>query len=304
MRGAIPPREQEARDTMEQVPAVRRRRLGEELRRLRDLAGLTSGEAARMAGWHQSKVSRIETGRSSVSPQDVTLLLDLYDVRDKALRDLLATLAGRGSSRGWWHDFRDVLPVEYRDFISLETGATRVRTLENSVVPGLLQTADYARALTRDVMPHLPEHEVEALVDVRTTRQAVLRQDPPLELWAVLDEAVLRRGVGGAQVMEGQLRRLEEASELPHVRVQVLPFSAGGHTGVTNSFVIFSFPRIADLDVVVVDHLTSSLYVDRKEDVAAYTAAYTRLRARALPREESAAMIAAIRKESYTGRSA
>jgi transcriptional regulator with XRE-family HTH domain len=289
---------------MERVPAVRRRRLGEELRRLRDLAGLTSGEAAGLAGWHQSKVSRIETGRSSVTAQDVTLLLDVYGVRDRAHRDLLATLAGRGSSRGWWHDFRDVLPVEYRDFISLETGATRARSLENSVVPGLLQTPQYTRALTRDVMPHLDEEAVTALVDVRIARQAVLRQDPPLELWAVLDEAVLRRGVGGPEVMDDQLRRLQEAAELPHVHVQVLPFSAGGHIGVTNSFVIFSFPRIADLDVVVVDHLTSSLYVDRNEDVAAYTAAFTRLRARALPREESAAMIAAVRLRLPAARNA
>jgi transcriptional regulator with XRE-family HTH domain len=282
---------------MEQVPAVRRRRLGEELRRLRDLAGMTSGEAARRAGWHQSKVSRIETGRSSVRAEDVTVLLDVYAVRDRDLRDLLATLAGRGYQRGWWHDFRDVLPVEYRDFITLETGASRARSMENSVVPGLLQTPAYARALTADVMPQLSRREVDALVDVRIARQAVLRQEHPLELWAVLDEAVLRRGVGGREVMADQLLRLEQSAALPHVRLQVLPFTAGGHMGVTNSFVIFSFPRIADLDVVVVDHLTSSLYVDRKEDIAAYGAAFARLSGRALPREESAEMITGIRKE-------
>lgn len=282
---------------MERVPAVRRRRLGEELRRLRDLAGLTSGEAARRAGWHQSKVSRIETGRSSVRPEDVTVLLDVYEVRDRDLRDLLATLAGRGYQRGWWHDFRDVLPVEYRDFITLETGANKARSMENSVVPGLLQTPDYARALTMDVLPDLSTREVDALVDVRIARQTVLRGEPPLALWAVLDESVLRRGVGGAEVMTAQLRHLEEAASLPQVRLQVLPFSAGGHMGVVNSFVIFSFPRIADLDVVVVDHLTSSLYVDRKEDIVAYGSAFARLSARALPRDESVAMIAGIRKE-------
>lgn len=282
---------------MERVPAVRRRRLGEELRRLRDLAGLTSGEAAGRAGWHQSKVSRIETGRSSVSAQDVTVLLDVYAVRDRDLRDLLGTLAGKGYQRGWWHDFRHVLPVEYRDFISLETGASRARSMENSVVPGLLQTPAYAHALTRDVMPHLDRREVDALVDVRIARQAVLHQDPPLELCAVLDEAVLRRGVGGPEVMAGQLRRLAESAQLPHVRLHVLPFAAGGHMGVTGSFVIFSFPPVADLDVVVVDHLTSSLYIDRKEDVLAYGAAFAALRTRALPREESIAMIAAIGSE-------
>ncbi|WNI14192.1 helix-turn-helix domain-containing protein [Actinacidiphila sp. ITFR-21] len=282
---------------MERVPAVRRRRLGEELRRLRDRAGLTSGEAARLAGWHQSKVSRIETGRSSVRAEDVTVLLDVYAVRDPALRDLLGTLADRGFQRGWWHDFRDVLPVEYRDFISLETGASRARSMENTVVPGLLQTADYARALTADVMPQLSRRELDALVDVRLARQAVLYQERPLELWAVLDEAVLRRGVGGRAVMAGQLRRLAEAAELPQVRLHVLPFAAGGHTGVTNSFVIFSFPRSADLDVVVVDHLTSSLYVDQKEHIEAYAAAFTRLHTRALPGDESAAMIARIHAE-------
>ncbi|MDF9811330.1 transcriptional regulator with XRE-family HTH domain [Streptomyces sp. SPB162] len=125
---------------MQQIPAVRRRKLGAELRRQRDLAGMTSGDAASRAGWHQSKVSRIETGRSGARPEDVACLLDIYGVRDRELRDLLATLAGKGTQRGWWHEFRDVLPPEYRDFISLETSACRARTMENSVVPGLLQT--------------------------------------------------------------------------------------------------------------------------------------------------------------------
>ncbi|HEY3482330.1 MAG TPA: helix-turn-helix transcriptional regulator [Streptomyces sp.] len=279
---------------MERVPAVRRRKLGAELRRLRDLAGLTSGGAAALVGWHQSKISRIETGRSSVTAEDVTLLLDAYGVRDRDLRDLLGTLAGKGHQRGWWQDFREVLPVEYRDFISLETGASRARSMENSVVPGLLQTPAYAHALTTDVMPRLGPREVASLVDVRIARQAVLQQDPPLELWAVLDEAVLRRTVGGTEVMAEQLRALCRAATLPHIRLQVLPFGAGGHMGVTGSFVIFSFPRIADLDVVVIDHLTSSLYVDRKEDIEAYGAAYDRLCACALPREESAALIGEI----------
>jgi transcriptional regulator with XRE-family HTH domain len=282
---------------MERVPAVRRRRLGAELRRLRDHAGLTSGEAAQRAGWHQSKVSRIETGQSSVRAEDVDLLLDVYAVRDGDVRDLLRTLAGYGHQRGWWHDFREVLPVAYRDFISLETGACRARSMETSVVPGLLQTPGYAHALTAEVMPQLSPREVAALVDVRIARQAVLRQDPPLELTAVLDEAVLRRCVGGPEVMAGQLLTLAQAAELPQVSLQVLPFAAGAHIGVTGAFVIFSFPRIAELDVVVLDHLTSSLCVDRKEDIAAYTAAFDRLRDRALPCAESAAMIAGIGEE-------
>ncbi|MFF7678348.1 helix-turn-helix domain-containing protein [Actinacidiphila glaucinigra] len=281
---------------MQQVPAVRRRKIGSELRRLRDTAGLTSGEAAQRLGWHQSKVSRIETGRSGVRPEDVTALLDVYGVRDQRLREMLAALAGEGDRRGWWHEFREELPSAYRDFISLETDACRARTLETTVVPGLLQTPDYARELTRSVLPQLGPRQIATLVQVRMARQAVLRAEPPLELWAVLDEAVLRRSVGGPGVMAAQLSHLVELGSLPHVHLQVLPFSAGGHIGVTGPFVIFSFPRIADLDVVVLDHLTSSLYLDQHEDVRAYGAAFNRLRSHALSSEQSLSFISAIRK--------
>ncbi|MDX2853817.1 helix-turn-helix domain-containing protein [Actinacidiphila glaucinigra] len=281
---------------MQQVPAVRRRKIGSELRRLRDTAGLTSGEAAQRLGWHQSKVSRIETGRSGVRPEDVTALLDVYGVRDQRLREMLAALAGEGDRRGWWHEFREELPSAYRDFISLETDACRARTLETTVVPGLLQTPDYARELTRSVLPQLGPRQIATLVQVRMARQAVLRAEPPLELWAVLDEAVLRRSVGGPGVMAAQLSHLVDLGSLPHVHLQVLPFSAGGHIGVTGPFVIFSFPRIADLDVVVLDHLTSSLYLDQHEDVRAYGAAFNRLRSHALSSEQSLSFISAIRK--------
>ncbi|MDX3097896.1 helix-turn-helix transcriptional regulator [Streptomyces sp. ME01-24h] len=281
---------------MQQVPAVRRRKIGSELRRLRDTAGLTSGEAARRLGWHQSKVSRIETGRSGVRSEDVTALLDVYGVRDQRLRELLTALAGEGDRRGWWHEFRGELPSTYRDFISLETDACRARTLETTVVPGLLQTPDYARELTRSVLPQLGARQIATLVQVRMARQAVLRADPPLELWAVLDEAVLRRRVGGPGVMAAQLSHLVELGSLPHVHLQVLPFSAGGHIGVTGPFVVFSFPRIADLDVVVIDHLTSSLYLDQHEDVRAYGAAFNRLRSHALSSEQSLSFISGIGK--------
>lgn len=281
---------------MQQVPAVRRRKIGSELRRLRDTARLTSGEAAQRLGWHQSKVSRIETGRSGVRPEDVAALLDVYGVRDQRLREMLAALAGEGDRRGWWHEFREELPSAYRDFISLETDACRARTLETTVVPGLLQTPDYARELTRSVLPQLGPRQIATLVQVRIARQAVLRADPPLELWAVLDEAVLRRGVGGPGVMAAQLSHLVELGSLPHVHLQVLPFSAGGHIGVTGPFVVFSFPRIADLDVVVIDHLTSSLYLDQYEDVRAYAAAFNRLRSHALSAEQSLSFISGIGK--------
>ncbi|MEU8691951.1 helix-turn-helix transcriptional regulator [Streptomyces sp. NPDC048665] len=282
---------------MQNGPAVRRRKLGAELRMLRTGAGLTSGDAARLVGWHQSKVSRIETGASGVKPADVRSLLDAYEVRDGHLRELLLMLAGSdgaGDRHRWWHAYRGVLPPTYRDFISLESQASAMRTLETTVVPGLLQTPEYARAVTRAAVPDLDEERLDTLVEVRLARQDVLRSDPPLELSAVLDEAVLRREVGGPDVMARQLERLTEAARLPQVRLQVLPFAAGAHVGLTGPFVIFSFTSTSDLDVVVLDQLTSSLYLERKEDLKAYSEAFDTLRIHALSPEDSLDYIAGI----------
>ncbi|RPE45682.1 helix-turn-helix protein [Streptomyces sp. Ag109_O5-1] len=282
---------------MQNGPAVRRRKLGAELRMLRTGAGLTSGEAARLVGWHQSKVSRIETGASGVKPADVRLLLDAYGVIEGQLRELLLVLAGSEDTAGrhhWWHAYRGVLPPTYRDFISLESQASAMRTLETSVVPGLLQTPEYARAVTRVAADGLDDEALDALVEVRLARQDVLRNEPPLELSAVLDEAVLRREVGGPGVMARQLERLVEAARLPQVRLQVLPFAAGAHVGITGPFVIFSFPSTSDLDVVVLDQLTSSLYLERKEDLQAYAEAFNTLQIHALSPEDSLDYIAGI----------
>ncbi|MFD9910668.1 helix-turn-helix domain-containing protein [Streptomyces sp. NPDC059063] len=282
---------------MQYGPAVRRRKLGAELRALRAEAGLTSGEAAALVGWHQSKVSRIETGRSGVKAADVRLLLEAYAVRDPHLRELLVALAGGDDEDGrhhWWHAYRGLLPPAYRDFISLESQACRVRTLETTVVPGLLQTPEYARAVTRAALGGLPDEQVDALVQVRLARQDVLRSDPPLRLSVILDESVLRRPVGGPGVLAGQLRRLLEAARLPQVRLQVLPFAAGEHIGLIGPFVILSFPNISDLDVVVLDHLTSSLYLERKEDLKAYTDAFNSLQGQALSVQDSMDFIAGL----------
>ncbi|MFD4693580.1 helix-turn-helix domain-containing protein [Streptomyces sp. NPDC058463] len=281
---------------MRHGPAVRRRKLGEELRSLRHTTGLTSREAARLLGWHQSKVSRIETGASGVTPGDVTRLLDAYDVDDVHLRSLLEALAGSagGGGTGWWHAYRGLIPPQYRDFISLESQAGAARTLETSVVPGLLQTAGYARAVTRSSLDGLPPGQLDSLVEVRLARQGVLYAQRPLQLSVVLDEAVLRRGVGGPQVMREQLDHLAHAAQLPHVQLQLLPFEAGSYIGLTGPFVIFSFPNISDLDVVVLDHLTSSLYLERREDLEAYSSAFRTMQAHALSPERSLDLIAAV----------
>jgi transcriptional regulator with XRE-family HTH domain len=275
---------------MQYGPAVRRRRLGAELRALRARAGLTSGQAAALVGWHQSKVSRIETGASGVKPADVRRLLDAYDAADPPLREVLLMLAGSedgGGRQNWWHAYRGVLPQTYRDFISLESQACAMRTLETSVVPGLLQTPEYARAVTRAAVGPLADDRLDTLVKIRLARQDVLRADPPLRMSAVLDEAVLHREVGGREVMVRQLEWLVAAARLPQVRLQVLPFAAGAHIGITGPFVIFSFPSTSDLDVVVLDHLTSSLYLERKEELEAYTEAFTTLQRNALSLKDS-----------------
>ncbi|MGX1883043.1 helix-turn-helix domain-containing protein [Streptomyces sp. NPDC055287] len=282
---------------MRHSPAVRRRKLGEELRRLRDRAGLTSPQAARLVGWHQSKVSRIETGRSSVKPSDVSRLLDAYGVTDRRLRELVEALTGPPADENrkhWWHAYRGLLPPQYRDLISLESQASSARTLETTVVPGLLQTPDYARAVTRAALAGLPPTQVDSLVEVRIARQEVLGAAKPLRLSAVVDEGALRRPVGGQQVMKMQLRKLLEVGDSSHVRLQVLPFASGAHVGLTGPFIIFSFPNIVDLDVVVIDHLTSSLYLERKEDLEAYDAAFNALQSQAHSPEESSALIARI----------
>ncbi|WP_405814007.1 helix-turn-helix domain-containing protein [Streptomyces sp. NBC_01390] len=281
---------------MQYGPAVRRRKLGAELRALRARAGLTSGQAARLVGWHQSKVSRIETGASGVKPADVRLLLDAYAVPEGESRELLLVLAGTedGDRHNWWHAYRGVLPPAYRDFISLESQAGTMRTLETSVVPGLLQTREYARAVTRAAVDGLEEKRLDALVEVRLARQDVLRSDRPLELSAVLDEAVLRREVGGPEVMTRQLAWLLEAAQLPQVRLQILPFTAGAYIGITGPFVIFSFPSTSDLDVVVLDQMMSSLYLERKEDLRAYSEAFNTLQIHALSPEDSLDFIAGL----------
>ncbi|NLU69853.1 helix-turn-helix transcriptional regulator [Streptomyces sp. HNM0574] len=293
------------------APAVRRRKLGAELRRLRGQSGVTSGEAARLVGWHQSKVSRIETGSSGVKPADLERLLDAYGVGDPGLRTVLAALSGGTApdgppgpygapddgraARGWWQAYREALPAAYRDFIALESEAAQARTLETHVIPGLLQTSAYAEQVTRAALGAEADRErVAALVEVRARRQRVLRSARPLRLDVVLDEAALRREVGGREVMREQLAHLVTAGQLPHVRLQVLPFGAGVHIGVTGPFVIFSFSRMADLDVVVLDHLTGSLHLEQQDELRAYSTAFATLRARALSYDDSLAFLAAL----------
>ncbi|MFI9361972.1 helix-turn-helix domain-containing protein [Kitasatospora sp. NPDC053057] len=280
------------------MPTVRRRMLGAELRKIRDGLRLTVDEVAARLGWHQSKVSRLENGRYGVRANEVGILLDVYQVTDPETREALATLAREGKRRVWWQPYSDVITQHYASFISFEAEAVSIRNFESSLVPGLLQTADYARALIRQLESEATSDEVNALVDVRLARQnATLRREDPLKLWAIVDEAALRRLIGSQAIMAKQLQQLAAVSKEPHVTLQVVPFSAGAHAGIHGSFAVLEFPVRGDLDVVYTEALTSSLYLERDNDVAAYDQAFDRLRAAALDVAPSRRLIAQIAKE-------
>ncbi|MFF2149253.1 helix-turn-helix domain-containing protein [Kitasatospora sp. NPDC058190] len=283
---------------MAATPTVRRRMLGAELRRIREGLNLRVDDVAARLGWHQSKVSRLENGRHGVRANEVGILLDVYEVADPATREALATLAREGKRRVWWQPYSDVISQNYASFISFEAEAVSIRNFESSLIPGLLQTADYVRALIRQLRPDASPEVINALVDVRLARQnAALQREDPLKLWAIVDEAALRRVVGSKAVMSKQLQQLVVASREPHVSLQVVPFAAGAHPGVHGPFVILEFPVRNDLDVVYTDGLASSLYLERDDDVATYSQAFDRLRAAALDFAPSRRLVTQIAKE-------
>lgn len=271
-------------------PTVRRRRLASELRRLRERAQLTMEEVGGQLGWSATKVSRIETARVRVAPKDTGRLLDLYAV-DTARRKELIDLAKDASKRGWWQAYSD-LPAEYTTYIGLEAEAASMRSFAPTVLPGILQTEDYARAVIRSALSISSPGEIERRVEVRMARQRLLLQDEPLRLWTVMDEALIRRPVGGPAVMRSQLERLLEVADLPNVTVQVLPFAVGVHPGTNGAFEIMEFPESADPDVVFMENFTGSLYIEREIDVYQYILIFDHLRAKALDPDDSCRLIA------------
>ncbi|MFJ5103238.1 helix-turn-helix domain-containing protein [Streptomyces sp. NPDC088554] len=276
-------------------PTVRRRRLGSELRRMRESVPLTLDEVALRADLTATKLSRIETARINVKPSDLDGILDLYGGVDVAKRAALHTLAKDGGKRGWWQTYRDVISPEYADLISLEADARSMRVFQTSLIPGLLQTSAYARATIDAINMTSTADHVNALVEVRMARQSVLTRPEPLELWAIIHEAALRTTISGARAMKDQLQKLLDLSELPHVSIQVLPLSATPHPGMAGSFSVIGFSDTTGLDVVLVEGMTSSLYVEDPAEVSRYGLAYERLRASARPFSESADLIAELK---------
>jgi transcriptional regulator with XRE-family HTH domain len=263
---------------------------------MREARQLSCADAGQAVGWSESKVSRIETGRVGIRPPDLERLLDLYEVAGEE-RAALLTLGRQATHRGWWHSYADALPGWFESFVGLEDGARSLFIYDNQLVPGLMQTGDYAVAVTRAARPWADDDEVERQVTARITRQSLLTAPDPLQVWAVLDEAALRRKVGGTATMAAQLRRLGELTALPNVTVQVLPFSVGAHASMGTSFFLLQFPEPGDDAIVYLEDHTSSQYLETPADIERYTLVLDHLRASALSPERSAEFIARVAAE-------
>ena len=262
---------------------VPRRQLGRYLRDLRNRSRLTVRAAAERFEWSEAKIWRIETGQTSLRSLDVETMCRIYGAPGD-LTEALMGLAKETKARGWWHSQGDVIPEDFNVYIGLEEAAARFAWYESELVPGLLQTEDYARTLIQVDNPGVDDVEIERRVHVRIARQALLTRatDPPV-LEVAINEAVLRRPVGGAQVLTGQLRRLHEVSALPNVSIRVVPFAAGLHHGIMSGpFVILTFPRNgngqeAEPPTVYAESLTGALYLDKPREIARYAAAFTNI---------------------------
>jgi transcriptional regulator with XRE-family HTH domain len=273
-------------------PTMRRRRLARELTRLRHQRGMTIRQAATTLEWDPSKLSRIEAMQHGIIVRDVRKLLDLYGVTDSAQREALFEMARQARQRGWWQAYADVLPSEYATLIGLEGEAAEIRTYQPELVHGLLQTAQYARAVIRAGRPGDSAEEVERRVEIRMMRQQILDRDDPPRLRVVLNEGAVRRVVGGPQVMRAQLEQLAAGRGRADVMVQVLPFSAGEHPAMASGpFDLLEFPEAADRGVVTIENLASSLSLDGPDDLRQYARAFEFLQAAALGPRESGDML-------------
>ena len=251
-------------------PTVRRMLIGARLRRLRMDKGITreaAGEAIRASEW---KIHRLENGQVGFKERDILDLLALYGVTDPDETAAIVTLAREANVPGWWHNFGDVLPPWFRAYVDLESAARLIRTYEGQLVPGLLQTEDYVHAVMRGAQLAVSSQETDRRIALRMKRQEVLTRPDGPRLWAVVDEAALRRRVGNPKVMRTQIERLIDATELPNVILQVLPFAAGAHPAMAGAFSLLRFAAEELPDVVYVEHLTSALYLDRRDDVEQY----------------------------------
>jgi transcriptional regulator with XRE-family HTH domain len=277
----------EGRSPTVRSPTVRRRELGALLRRLRNENGLTVEQAAERLLFSMSKLSRMETGQGIATARDIRDLCELYGVTDESERERLTNLAREGKQQAWWHSY----DLAYETYVGLEAEAVAISAFQSSVVHGLLQTADYARAGHEGAMPRLGPEQIERQIEAKLTRQHVLAQHRPPHFSAILDEAALHRVVGGRRVMAAQLARIVEMSELPNVVVQVLPFGVGAHPALESNFAILELSGQTP-DIVFVEGMIGSTYLDRDDDLKRYREVFRRLQSIALNPKDTIGLIA------------
>jgi len=279
-------------------PTVLRMMLGNQLRRLRETAGVTPDRAGYEIRASRSKISRMEKGRVGFKERDIADLLTLYGVTDDQVRAGMLSLARQANALGWWSKYEDVLADWFEAYLGLEAAASVIRTFELQFVHGLFQTEAYARAVTRLGYRAAPTDEIDRRVSLRLKRQDLLTRQEPPQVWSVIDEGALRRPVGGRAVMRAQLNRLIEVAGLRHVTLQAVPFGRGGHAAAGGSFTVLRFSE-ADLpDVVYIEQLTSALYLDKREDVDHYMEVMNQLSTQALTPAHSARFLAEITRET------
>lgn len=277
-------------------PSVRRRRLGAQLRQLREQAGYTLQQAADRLDWARAKVGRVETSElKTVKPSDLDAMLTLYGIEDEQAREAMHQLARDAKEKGWWWKYRDVFGAEaLPDF---EAEASLIRTYQVATVPGLLQTPEYAEGVFRGGRLTAPEN-IRRQVDARMERREILtRFDDPPRLWAIIDEAALRRPIGGAEVMRAQIEHLIDLMRQPSITIQVMPFSFGGHSAEGGAFTILRFADNELPDIVYVEQLASALYLDKREDVDRYSEVMERLCAVSTTPDETVELLRAIADE-------
>jgi len=278
-------------------PTVRRRRLGAELRRLREAHSLKLEEVAEQLGLAPSTLSRIETGKAPTKSAYLTAMLGMYGVDDPGARKVLVDMAREGHRKGWWSIYDDVLPSGFDIYVGLEAEACGLRSYETDVVHGLLQTTDYALAVLRELRPRDSDEQLRRVVDLRMQRQQLLEQDPPLDLWLILDEGAIRRNIGGTAVMRPQLEHLVQASRWSNVTLQVLAFGSGAHAGLTGPFSILEFPERSDEDVAYTESVGGMIYMEKDREVRLCAEAFDRMRATALSPAASVELIQQVSRD-------
>jgi transcriptional regulator with XRE-family HTH domain len=279
-------------------PTVLRIALGTQLRRLREASGLTPGQAAEAIRATPSKISRLERGRSGPRPRDVADLLSLYGVADEAEREKMLALTRQAAAPGWWQRYSDVLPRWLELYVGLEKAASVIRSYEVQFVHGLMQTEDYARAVILIANAQASGEEIDRRVSLRMQRQELLTQPGAPRLWAVLDEAALRRSPDGPRVMRAQIEHLLLLTELSNLTLQIVPFDAGPHAAAGGPFTILRFPELDLPDVVYLEQLNSAIYVDQPDDVASYMTAMNQVCVQAATDRVSREILRALLKEA------